>query len=196
MNEKQKDNQILTAFNECRDGIVRNLIKLFVQPQDVDDILQATFIRALEANRKQAVKSPKDYLFVISRNLVFRSMSAQNKMIRADIEEALMVDVEASSVDVELHYREKLQAFEGALNSLSENSRRAIVLRKYYGLSYKEIALKMGVSISSVEKYVALGIAKSKVILQAKGYFPQERSGGNPVKEDVARNMLLDKLED
>ncbi|MFT5297320.1 MAG: DNA-directed RNA polymerase specialized sigma24 family protein, partial [Colwellia sp.] len=42
---KQSSNRVLTAFQSCRDGLVRSIMKMSVEQQDVDDILQEAFIR-------------------------------------------------------------------------------------------------------------------------------------------------------
>lgn len=171
--QKHKDNRILAAFYECRDGLVRNLLKMCVRAEDVDDILQTTFLQALESNRTRHVVSPKSYLFVISRNLVFKTMSTRSQEIRAEVDDAI-ADMDAPDADDALYHRQKLQAFEEALRTLPARSRQAIILRKFFGLSYKDIAGKMGVSISSVEKYVAQGTLRCKDVLRVKGYYPDE----------------------
>ncbi len=141
-----------------------------VRAEDVEDILQTTVLRALESNRSRRITSPKSYLFVISRNLVFKAMSTRAQEIRAEVDHTI-ADVDAPDADDTLHYRQKLQAFEAALRSLPERSRQAIVLRKFFGLPYKDIAEKMGVSVSSVEKYVAQGTLRCKDVMRLQGYY-------------------------
>ena len=174
--QKHRDNKILAAFSECRDGLVRNLLKMCVRAEDVDDILQTTVLQALESNRSRQVVSPKSYLFVISRNLVFKAMSSRSQEIRTEVDHAL-ADVDAPAADDTLHYRQKLQAFEEALRSLPQRSRQAIILRKFFGLPYKDIARKMGVSVSSVEKYVAQGTLRCKDVMRKQGYYPDAGTG-------------------
>ena len=185
--KKYSDNRILTAFHECRDGLVRNLLKMCVRAEDVDDILQTTVLKALESNRTRQVVSPKSYLFVISRNLVFKSMSTRSQEIRAEVDDAI-ADVAAPDADERLYYRQKLKAFDEALKTLPARPRQAIVLRKFFGLSYKDIARKMGVSVSSVEKYVAQGTLRCRDVLRAKGYYPDDVPERAPGKQDGSRN--------
>lgn len=123
-------NRILKAFTECKDALVRNLLKHYVRAEDVDDILQTTFLRALEADRKRGIASPKDYLFVVSRNMVFKSMSARSREMRAEVDEILL-EADEPEADIALYYRLKLQAFDEALSALPEAPRQAIILRKF-----------------------------------------------------------------
>lgn len=170
LTNKQSKNRVLTAFQSCRDGLVRSIMKMSVEPQDVDDILQETFIRVLDSDTKQEIKSPKGYLFVVSRNIVLKKLIQQSKEIHTELDEALLEADEDNTVEKELYQKLKFERFNAVLSSLPEKNRRAILLRKLYCLSHKEIANKMDVSVSSVEKYIAQGLKQCKQSLFAQGY--------------------------
>tara|TARA_R110000787_G_scaffold56158_2_gene129213 strand:- start:299 stop:871 length:573 start_codon:yes stop_codon:yes gene_type:complete len=169
LTNKQSNNRVLTAFQTCKDGLVRSIMKMSVEQQDVDDILQETFIRVLDSDAKQQIKSPKGYLFVVSRNLVLKKLMQQSKEIHTELDDALEDDDE-NTVEKELYQKLKFERFNKVLSSLPEKHRRAILLRKLYCLSHKEIAKKMDVSVSSVEKYIAHGLKQCKQTLCAHGY--------------------------
>lgn len=167
---KQSNSRILNAFQSCRDGLVRSIMKMSVEQQDVDDILQETFIRVLNSDAKQQIKSPKGYLFVVSRNLVLKKLVHQSKVIHTEIDDALLENDLDNTVEKELYQKLKFERFGKVLSALPEKNRRAILLRKLYCLSHKEIAKKMNVSVSSVEKYIAAGLKQCKQSLCAQGY--------------------------
>jgi RNA polymerase sigma factor (sigma-70 family) len=171
---KPSNNRVLNAFQSCRDGLVRSIMKMSVEQQDVDDILQETFIRVLDSDTKNQIKSPKGYLFVVSRNLVLKKLMQQSKEIHTELDDALLEDDVENSVEKELYQKLKFERFSKVLNSLPEKNRRAILLRKLYCLSHKEIAKKMNVSVSSVEKYIATGLKQCKQSLYAQGYETNE----------------------
>lgn len=163
----------------CRDGLVRSIMKMCARQDDVDDILQETFLRVLNANEKSRIKSPQDYLFVVSRNLVIEKLSLRSREIVMEINDA-MVGVDDISADRKLHQRQKLGVLNEVLQSLPEKKRRAILLRKFYGLSHNEIAKKMNVSVSSVEKYIAGGIKQCKRVMSSQGYEFEGQSTNQP----------------
>jgi len=167
--EKTQENQIFKAFNTCRNALVRSILKMSVRQEDVDDILQETYLRVLNAGKKSHIQSPQDYLFAVSRNLVLENLSRQAREITMEINDAL-AGADEIAVDRVLHYRQKFKMLNEALRALPEQKRRAILLRKFYGLSHHEIAGKMNVSISSVEKYIASGIKECRRRLNAQGY--------------------------
>jgi len=167
---KQSNNRIFEAFQSCKEGLVRSIMKMSVKQQDVDDILQEAFIRVLRSDTQQQIKSPKGYLFAVSRNLVLKKLVQQSKEIHSEIDEALIESDVDNSVEKELYQKLKFERFSEVLNSLPEKHRRAILLRKMYCLSHKEIAKKMDISVSSVEKYIAKGLIQCKQSLSAQGY--------------------------
>lgn len=169
VSEKTEENVILEAFMACRDALMRSIMKMSAQQEDVDDILQETFLRVFNADKKTRITSPQDYLFVVSRNLVIKGLSRQSREIVTEIDDALL-GVDDVPIDMTLHYKEKFEAFNKALRSLPEKNRRAILLRKFYGLSHNEIAKKMNVSVSSVEKYISGGVKQCKQILYSQGF--------------------------
>jgi RNA polymerase sigma factor (sigma-70 family) len=164
--KKTEQNRILQAYLTCRDGLTRSVMKMCARQEDVDDILQEAYLRA---HRKSPIKSPQDYLFVVSRNLVIQKLSRRSREINMEITDAL-TGVDEVPAHETLHYQQQYSAFIEALRSLPVQQRRAILLRKFYCLSHKEIAAKMNVSVSSVEKYIAGGIRQCKRALRAKGY--------------------------
>jgi len=166
---KNNKNQVLAAFMACRDGLVRSLLRMKAKPEDVDDILQETYLRVLGADEKKAIQSYQGYLFTVSRNLVLEKLKANDREITSTINDAILEGGELSA-EHHTHYRNKLSHLNQALMALPKNKRQAILLRKYYGLSHKEIASKMKVSVSSVEKYIESGIRQCKTTLAKQGY--------------------------
>jgi RNA polymerase sigma factor (sigma-70 family) len=167
---KQSNNRVFAAFQSCKDGLVRSIMKMSVEQQDVDDILQETFIRVLNSDAKQQISSPKGYLFVVSRNLVLKKLTQKSKEIHTELDDALIEEDVDNTVENELYQKLKFERFSKVLSSLPEKNRRAILLRKLYCLSHKEIAKKMDVSVSSVEKYIATGLKQCKQSLYVQGY--------------------------
>ncbi len=163
------DNPVARAYLQCRDALVRSVMKMSVKPEDVEDILHETYLRAHIASQKKTIQSPKDYLFVVSRNLVIRGVTKRSRELRTVIDNAIR-DVSDSSLDAELHQKQKVQALDEVLGTLPDKVRQAILLRKVYGFSSREIAKKMRVSKSSVDKYIATGINKCELMLSSRGY--------------------------
>ena len=54
---------------------IRRYISRFVNPNDIDDIVQETFIRSYEADLKQKIKYPKSYMLKTAKNIALNQNS-------------------------------------------------------------------------------------------------------------------------
>ncbi len=123
---------------------------------DVDDIIQEAYARLWTAEPER-IKEPRAYFFTTARNLVSeilrRSQIVSIEMM-ADIE---TLNIVASDIDAErrLSGRQEVKRLFGALANLPQRCRQAFELRKFEALSQKEIAYRMGVAESTVEKHLS-----------------------------------------
>lgn len=168
------ENKVVSAFLSYKTVLIRVLLRLSVQPADVDDILQESLTRALLADRKKRLEFPKSYLYTVSRNLAFEENQRRSREVQNEIDEAVL-ESRGPLTDDAIHYRQMMDAFWEAMGTLPTAHRRAILLRRIYGLSHKEIAKKLGVSVSSIEKYFAQGIKRCQDIMARRGYGADRR---------------------
>lgn len=124
---------------------------------DVDDLLQELYCRLLTYRDPLRVKSLKSFVFTIALNLL-RDKSRRTvtrmatKMTSLDEAE----DIPAPTTDpirIIEGIEQLIQAGE-VIGTLQPACRKAFYLHRLYGLSHKEIALGMGVTVSMVEKYI------------------------------------------
>lgn len=120
-------------------------------PQEAEDALQNTFVAALQALQRGTVPvSETAWLYKIAEN-------ACNAIYRAG---ARRDDRELTDPDKLARYAgtdrggDALVGLDVALDSISENQRKAFVLRELRGFSYAEIAVGLGVSVASVETLI------------------------------------------
>ena len=73
--------------------------------------------------------------------------------------------------------RRKMAVFAEAIAALPPQCRRVFVLRKVQGLSQKDVARQLGLSVSTVEKHLATGLLKCSEYLRLRGY----EVGGSPL---------------
>jgi len=136
--------------------LVRNVARSMVQDyQDAEDLAQETFIKAY--NSLQGLKDNEKFgpwLFTILRHTVLDFLRSEraNVSLETLLEEGFEPRgedaVEAGSAALESH-EDDLRTLD-ALNSLREDYREVIVLKHVEGLSYKEIATRLNMSVSAV----------------------------------------------
>lgn len=127
---------------------------------------------------RRDIQSPKAFLFQIARNTALEDIRKKKRKFTLQLEDSggtdILVDESQPSADEWLDGRRKLAMFTRAVAELPPQCRRAFLLRHVDGLQYKQIANRMSITVSSVEKHVALGLVKCNAYLRAQGYEPSE----------------------
>ena len=157
---ESKQSPVSAAFMEHQAFLKRFVARYFSDRQDIEDVVQDAYLRAYAAEASQEIAAPKAYLFRIARNVALNKLAKKSRQITDYLEEASSSAVKdtAPSADQELAAQELLGLYCQAIATLSEKCREVYLLRKVYGLSHKEIASRMSLSVSSVEKYLRQGI--------------------------------------
>lgn len=170
--------EVFRIFEKYRRSLRRVVSRYAGSGVEVDDIMQEAFLRAYAAELKRGVEHPKAFVFKVARNTALGEIrrSANSPIEQTeDFESGVLfqhgTDNDASNV---LEGRRKLHAFTQAVMELPPRCRKAFLLRRMEGLTYKQIANRMGISVSAAEKHVAMGLLRCHQYLVASGYDPQE----------------------
>jgi len=122
--------------------------------QDAEDALQETFVRALRY-RGRPVAEPRAWLYTVAGNV------ARTQLRRRRRESAVLtpLDVEAPAPEGAAA-RDRWEPVRRAVDALPSKQRQALLLRRYQGLSYGEIARVLGGSADSARANVYLAVRK------------------------------------
>lgn len=125
---------------------------------EVEDIAQQVFIRVWKsAKRYQPRAKFTTWLLKITRNLVFNELRRQARhshqplQIESQEEERRAKDERAIAPDTWLLEEELKSEIEAAIKQLPDSQRMAVILRRYEGLRYDEIAEVLGQSVAAVK---------------------------------------------
>ncbi|MBI5769356.1 MAG: RNA polymerase sigma factor [Verrucomicrobia bacterium] len=144
----------------------------FPEHLDLDDLVQETYARLLQAREQHAaLRSPKAYLFATARNAAF-DFFRRRKIVAidgiAEIERLPVLEDRPGVAEAVAHDQE-LQLLAEAIQALPERCRRVLTLRKLHGLSHREIAAQLGISENTVNAQVAIGVLRLRDWLRARG---------------------------
>jgi RNA polymerase sigma-70 factor (ECF subfamily) len=123
---------------------------------DVDDLTQDVFVRLARPGRQTNLLKPEAFVFTLARNLVrdrarrLHTKAAAKSVALDDID----LSCERPTPDQSLELEQSLELVEEALASLRLPTREAFLLHRVYGESYADIALRMKISVSMVEKHI------------------------------------------
>lgn len=130
---------------------------------DADDLVQEAWLRLLRAHHDQAgaIANPEAYIFTIALNLV-RERAARRREAPLDID-ALEAVGElppgGECVEDQAARGQRRARLQALLHALPERTRAVLVMQYRDGLSYREIADRMGVSTHMVKKHVTRGLS-------------------------------------
>lgn len=177
MTQKNNNNAFLDTFIRYQKNI-KSLISRMVKHDDIDDIVQETFIRSYEANLKQEIKYAKSYMLQTAKNIAFNHNSKWDNKFNDSLEGFIEPPKGLSSNNFEEDFesKERFLSFCKATDQLSGSVRKCFILKKVYGLSQKEIAQYLQLSESTVEKHVAKGLLKSIQYMEQKQVFHGQRT--------------------
>lgn len=138
--------------------------------QDIEDILQETYINTYQSSLKQKIRFPKAFMVKTAIRLANRHIKLAQRVDCDDkidecSDEGLSLYSAAdfsSKTEQEVLNREDFGFLCEAVSELPEQCRKVFVLKKVYGLSQREIAHKLEISESTVEKHVAKGLLLTK----------------------------------
>src|SRR5206468_405152 len=148
--------------------------------EEAEDAVQHTFLNAYRGLRQGVVpRSETAWLFKIAENVCReRRRSAWR---RSRIESAADPDGLASIAAAPERSHDELAGLADALAELPPNQQRAILLREWQGLSYREIAGELGASEAAVETVATPAVRHDlSQALMLKGAKHQSARPGSP----------------
>lgn len=151
-------------YRTNRDRLIRFLILRLGDASDAEEVAQDAFSQYLRVREKGIVLLPYALLKKIALNLatdrVRQNISRRNR--EAKWTEARFLEASAdtnlqtipATQERSIETAESMARVVTALKELSKPVRTAFILNKYYGMTQKEVALKMGLSTSTIEKHI------------------------------------------
>jgi len=163
MEKKSDDNrgflaQFMPYEPQLRGFFQRRLRRI----SESEDLTQEVLLRALKVSKEQEINNPRAFLFGIARNVIMQSNAKRSRSLIDAIEDlapSTELPKEDSTEDVIL-VRERWSKFVEATTELPPQCQKVFILKKVYGYSNKEIASKLKISTSTVEKHIASGLRK------------------------------------
>src|SRR3954468_7381140 len=167
---------ILEAYLENEVALKRYLRRFIRSREGADDLAQEAFLRAFAAEPGHFIVSPKAFLFKVAKNLALNELARQSSAAiepLGDFEgQEVLEDSSQAAVDDAVDGRERIRMLAAAIAALPPQCAKVFILRKMQGLSQKEIAARLNISVRTVENHVALGLVRCKAYMRAHGGHP------------------------
>ncbi len=171
----QGDNEAFEILVNRHQTSILNLIYRFIGDRTyAKDLAQEVFIRVWRAAKAYKPEAKfTTWIYRITKNLCFNELKSsrrkkwfsfhQSDDQSGETIEDRLSDAAPSAEDLLLE-KERSRQISEALQSLPDNQRMALILKRYDDLSYQEIAQILGCSVSAVESL----LVRAKRSLQEK----------------------------
>ena len=166
---------------------------------DIDDIIQETYTRLVAAESVAHVHDARSYTFQIAGSVVIDHLRRMKVVSIASVPDLDALDVvcDDPSPERQVIDRDELHRLAQMIAALPGKVRDVFTLRRVYGLSQRDVAAKLGLAESTVEKHMARGFL---IMLEQYGYggngtaHPSSLGSENPGKNrfDVRKDRSSD----
>jgi len=142
---------------------------------EVDDVIQETYTRLIAAESVAHVLDAKNYAFQTAGSVVIDHLRRMKVVSISSVPDLDYLEVvsEDPSPERQVIDRDELHRLAQVIAGLPAKVRDVFTLRRVYGLSQREVAVKMGLSESTVEKHMSRGFL---IMLERMGHGGNEPS--------------------
>ena len=121
---------------------------------DAADLAHDTFLRILSRRDLQAIREPRPYLATVAKGLMVNHLR-RRALERAYLDSlAALPEEQQPGPETRYLLLETLYEVDALLDGLPAKVREAFLLAQLDGLTYPQIAERLGVSLSSVKQYM------------------------------------------
>lgn len=167
------DNPLLETYLARRNELVRYFQVRLRSEEAARDLVQDIYLK-IATRPVEEIGNPAAYLYRLGSNLMLDRIKQQRRSARRDADWRASETDEAGGEDIASEpraddaadARQRLERIIETVNTMAPAAREAFRLHKLEGLSHAETAAAMGVSRSSVEKYI---MSSLKLILGKVG---------------------------
>jgi RNA polymerase sigma-70 factor (ECF subfamily) len=129
---------------------------------DIDDVIQESYARLIMLDSVTHILEPRRYLLQIARNVLLQYIR-HSKVVPIELVGDLEILHQAADEplpDRQAEGRQEWQMFQDAIASLPPRCQQVYRLRKIDGLSQREVAQRLKMSESNVEKHLGRGVER------------------------------------
>ena len=170
------DDKLTRVFLSMKDSLAR-AVSGIVPPKEIEDVVQETYVRVCQSRTPDEIRSPRSFMFRTARNIALNYVNRAGSRLSDSLDDTgdgseLALPDPGGDTLSRVCSNEEFAFFCDAVRSLPLQCRRAFVLQKVYGHSYREIAEKLQISEKTVEKHISKGITRCRTYLLARADRP------------------------
>lgn len=168
---------LLGTYLEKRDVLLRYIAASCRDPGLAEDIIQDLYVKLSALETEPVVDNPSGYLFRMANNIylnrlrALKSERSRDHAWQSTSFESVGADAIADEPTPEARItgRQQIQKLKSAIDALPERTQAIFRLHKLEGLTQTQVAARLDISISSVEKHLATALKTLTAQVRNKG---------------------------
>lgn len=126
---------------------------------DIDDVIQETYTRLVCAESVAHVQDARSYTFQVAGSVVIDHLRRMKVVSITSVPDLDILDIRSDEPSPERQVidRDELQRLARMIAQLPGKVRDVFILRRVHGLSQRDVAQRLGLAESTVEKHMSRG---------------------------------------
>lgn len=159
-------------FGQHGPGVTAFIRRRVRQAADASDLTQELYLRLLRADRAELIRNPEAYLYTVAVNLLRERAVLDRRwahtvdVVDPPADPAL---VDFCTPEEQVDQQVRLSQAAELIDKLPAKFQAVLILQYRDGLSYEEIAARLGISTHAVKKYVMQGLSLCRSRLRRSG---------------------------
>jgi RNA polymerase sigma-70 factor (ECF subfamily) len=150
-------------FDRYSHGLLRFADRRLSDRGAAEEVTQEVFVKVISrAHQYDGRAEVASWLFAIAANACRDRRRRERKALIVPLEAVPELHERETGVEGRLMDRQRREVVRRALASLSEEQREALVLARYHGLPYAEIARVLGISVGAVKTRIFRAVENLK----------------------------------
>jgi RNA polymerase sigma-70 factor (ECF subfamily) len=153
-----KRSLVARLFAEHGSSVQAFLYRRLRGHSDAAELAQEVYLRMLRVPDMDSIRNPESYLFTVASNLAkehYRHQRTDAQSLDVDDPRISEQLAELPHMAGELDTQTRIKRLREVLQQLPPKCHAAVVLQYWHGLSYDEIAERLGISSHMVKKYLS-----------------------------------------
>ncbi|MGC4097125.1 MAG: sigma-70 family RNA polymerase sigma factor [Nitrospira sp.] len=165
------EHPLIGPFLTYYDQLTRLLTKKLGCRDLAADVVQDTYLRVTRVDQEIAISHPKAFVYRTAINLATDVLRRRRlrSVYEVDAVSTEEIASRAPSAETALEAQQQCRLLQEAISTLPTKSRTVFLLHKAEQLSYSEVAIRLNISKSAVEKHMTKALAHCRNYLEQAG---------------------------
>lgn len=151
-----RDPAFARSFAEHQPDLIRFLTRRLRCLFTARDLSQEVYLRAVRVEDTHSIRNPRAFFFQVAANLAadYHRVEERRSELMREAQAFLWSDDDERSPERYLLAQEELTVLERVVTELPETSRKIFSMNRFEDLTQREIAERLGISTTAVEKHI------------------------------------------